>query len=413
MLFPVSRSKTFTFVTTQLFFCLVLASSICRADEPLLVSSQSVNSVRPAADTKKPHPTFPRLAADFEPQRALVLSVSDWQPHHAPVFRQLIEKTRGHVEVLVLCNGRKQLDMVVDWLKTISDRCDHLYFADLELDTIWLRDFAPLHAQTATGSQSLDFYYVGERPKDDRMPKTWAQRTGSQLIEVHWTLQGGNLISNGQHLAIATERIFVDNAITFPNPLPGTDPRLEGRKIVFEAFVKSCNLEQFIILEHLQSEATKHIDMFANFVGPDRMVVARVDPRLDPINAAILDRNARRLQTIKVGGQPLQIHRVQIPARDGQSWSAFANIIIANDLVLMPTYETDPPALVAAAVALYQKLLPKHQIKTVDITSFKQLQGELHCLSMNLPKFAALPSQTIRYTDVIKHLGDKYNNTTK
>jgi agmatine/peptidylarginine deiminase len=360
-------------------------------------SNQSLFVLREKPDpASKPHPPFPRLAADFEPQRGLVLSVSDWQPHHAPVFQQIVEKTNGHVEVLVLCNNQAQFFMVMGWLESLADKADHLHFALFELDTIWLRDFSPLVAETKDGkAQLLDFLYAGERPKDDRMPDIWAQRSRATPVKVPYTLQGGNLLCNGKHLAIATSRIFVDNAITFPYPTPGMDTMYEGRKIVFEGFLQHCNLEQFIILEHLQEEATKHVDMFATFVSPHEVVVAAVDPRFDPVNAGILDRNARRLQNVKVDGSPLKVYRLPIPPRNGRSWSAFTNVIFANELVLMPIYDSDPKPLVDNAIKLYKSLLPNHTVKTVDITSFKQLQGELHCLSMNLPKFGPwLPNTT-------------------
>lgn len=362
-------------------------------------STQSLFVLREKPDPKKkPHPTFPRLAADFEPQRALVLSVSDWQPHHAPVFQQIVEKTHGHVEVIVLCNNKEQFFMVISWLKSISDKADHLHFTLFELDTIWLRDFCPLIAETKDGdAQLLDFLYAGERPKDDRMPAVWAQRSKAPPVNVPYTLQGGNLLCNGKHLAIATSRIFVDNAVTFPQPMPGMDTVYEGRKIVFDGFLEYCNLEQFIILEHLEQEATKHVDMFATFVSPNDVVLASVDPGFDPINAGILDRNAKRLQNVSVDGRPLNVHRLPIPPRNGQSWSAFTNVIFANELVLMPIYDTDPKPMVDNAIKIYKKLLPNHTVKTVDITSFKQLQGELHCLSMNLPKFGPWLPKAISY----------------
>ena len=68
-------------------------------------------------------------------------------------------------------------------------------------------------------------------------------------------------------------------------------------------------------------------------------------------------------------------------------------------LVLMPVYETDPETYVNRAKLTYQRLLPGHKIKTMDITSFRKLQGELHCLSMNLPDKADFPRKTFRYKD--------------
>ncbi len=345
---------------------------------------------------------LPRIPGEFEKQKALVFSVSDWQPHHSHILRELVEKTHGHVDVLILHNDTKQLSMTLEWLKDSDDKCGHVHFCQMELDTIWLRDFAPLFAETESGPAAFDFLYEGSRPKDDSMPKRWCEMTGCQHTDVRWTMQGGNLLCNGHHLVVMTDRIFEDNYIRFMNPLPGMNVEVERRKIVTEGLTQACNIAALVILEPLQSEATRHADMFATFLAPDQIVVASVDPRRDPVNAAILDRNAKRLESVSIGTRPLQVHRLPIPPRDGKSWSAFTNAIIANDLLLMPIYDSDPEEMVQSAVRIYQELLPHHKIKTVDITTFKQLQGELHCLSVNLPEWAALPAQTITWQQAVE-----------
>ena len=367
--------------------------SVGRSRNPSSASTRPPSAPKPeAAEAKK----FPRLIADFEEQRALVISVSDWQPHHSAVFTQIIEKTHGHVDVLVLFNDRAQLDLCLEWLRPLAGKRDHVYFHEMQLDTIWLRDFCPLLAETENGVAAFDFYYEGSRPKDDRMPDEWARRTGAQLKKVEWTLQGGNLLTNGAHLAVATDRIFKDNYIQFLNPLPSTNPEVDRRRMVVDAITQPCNIRQLLILESLQNEATRHADMFMAFLDKQTVVVSRLDPRRDPVNARILDRNASNLGKVKVDGKPLAVHRIDIPVRKGQSWSAFTNLIIANDLVLMPVYKTDPPQMIQQAVKKYQSLLPKHSIETIDITTFRNLQGELHCLSMNLPKVAKLPGKLFR-----------------
>ena len=201
--------------------------------------------------------SFPRLLADFEPQKALVVSVSDWQPHHAYVLKQIVEKTRGHVDLLILHNDLNQRAECMKWLEPLKGKRDHVLFHQLELNTIWMRDFCPLFARQENGSlKAFDFYYEGVRPKDDRLPKTWSERTACQWEKVEWTLQGGNLISNGAYLGVATTRIFQDNYIRFPNPRRNMNVEYERRKMVVDAITKPLNLRELVILEPLQSEAT-------------------------------------------------------------------------------------------------------------------------------------------------------------
>jgi agmatine/peptidylarginine deiminase len=231
------------------------------------------------------------------------------------------------------------------------------------------------------------------------------------LRTVKWIVQGGNLISNGAGIAIAPDRIFSDNNVQFPNPLPGRNPQQEARDMVTKEFKRSFNLDQLVILEPLQQEATKHADMFATFLDSHRVLVARVDARRDPINAGILERNARRLQATQVNGRPLEVHRINIPPRDQTYWSPYTNIIMANQLLLMPTFDSDPPHLVQQAIATYKRLLPEHVIETVNMTSMKTLQGSLHCLSLNLPDKAPWPKTYYSFENTVKSLGE--NNPAK
>lgn len=336
---------------------------------------------------------LPRLAAEFENPRVLLLSVSDWQPHHRHVLVEIAQKTAGHVNLLVLCNDTAQIKETTKWLLEKGSEFPHVYFCEIELNTVWLRDFGPIFAQTETGAMALDFYYEGTRPKDDALPEKWCDRSDCQHVKVPWTAHGGNLMSNGQGLALSTNRIFIDNYIKFPKTGRKINPEQERRVLVVKELMKFCNLSQLVVLEPLQEESTKHVDMFTSFISKNDLLVAQIDPRRDPVNAKIMERNIIRLKRIKVDGEPLRVHPVPIPVRDGKAWSAYTNSIVARNLVLLPVYDSDPPHITRAAAAAYRRLLPKHRIETIDMTSMKKLQGELHCLSLHVPAFVPLPDR--------------------
>jgi agmatine/peptidylarginine deiminase len=341
---------------------------------------------------------FPRLPSDFEQQQAIVVSLSELLPQHANLLIQIVDKTAGHVKLLILANNLDQVRIAIDVLERASGARDHVSFCKFELDTVWLRDFGPLMMETDGRSISLDFYYVGGlRPKDERMPKEWARRTKTQYVFVPWTMHCGNFLCNGRGLVLTSTRIFDDNYIRFEQIYPGMDPEYERRKLVVDELKKHCHIQELVVLDPLVNEATRHVDMFAAFVAPDRVVVAQLDSRSDHHNAAILDRNAERLVKIAVGGRPLQVTRIQIPPPDGKFWSTYTNAIFANDLVLVPTLDSDPAPLVQKAIETYQRLLPDHAIVPIDTTTLKKLEGSLHCLSLNIPAFAPLPDRVVPY----------------
>ena len=343
-----------------------------------------------------------RVPGEFERQLAIILSVSDWQPHHFPILQQIVESTANHVNVLILYNDLKQLRLAATDLAKAKKNYKHVYFSPLELNTIWLRDFGPRLATLDNGWISIDFFYEGSRPKDDGFPRQWAIATGTRLRTVRWTVQGGNLLSNGAGLGITTERLFRDNNVQFPNPIAGRDPRKEGRDMVTKDFKLAFNLDELVVLQPLQNEATQHCDLFVTLIAPNRAVVASLERWQDPINSAILDQNARRLQEVRINGKPMEVHRIKVPPRQGTYWSPYTNVILANNLLLMPKFDSDPPAIVQNAIATYQRLLPGYTVKTIDMTSMKALQGSLHCLSLNLPEHAPWPKTFYTFDATIK-----------
>ena len=370
------------------------ASDLSRVSfqNPSLDLLRRLGEEKPAISDGKPSSKFPRLSGEFEPQRAMLLSISDLMPQHFNVLKELITKTAGRLPLVILVNDKKQLKTAVEIADSTGADLSHVSFFIFKLDTIWLRDFGPRFLETESKPQSIDFYYDGTRPLDDQFPNKWGELAGIKNTTVEWTLQGGNLISNGQGLAFTSTRFFEENHVRFPFRQRPGNVEYERRKLVVDAFKKATNIDRLLFLRPLSPEATKHVDMFTTFLAPDHMLVARLDPRADPANARVLNENAQFLQTVNVNGRPMRVDRIDIPPRQDKYWSPYTNAIFANDLVLIPTYSSDPPALVNRAVQTYRRLLPGKHVDTIDMTSMQKLEGALHCLSINVPKFVNLPA---------------------
>ena len=366
--------------------------------------------LRELAEQENNDSLYPRLPGEFEKPDAIVISVSDWQPHHFDVLTDLIEKTRGRANVLILYNDKNLYDekrQLPELIKLLAKSGQsgksyrHIRFMNINLDTVWLRDFSPRLAETEDGGAvSMDFFYEPIRPRDDVFPKTWARLTGASHNLVPWSLQGGNLLSNGRGLALTTSRLFEENRIQRPGKTTEQD-----EAFVKQQFMKFCNIKELVVLKPLQQETTRHVDMFASFLAPDLVLVAKVDARLDPVNARILDNNARILSRVSVDGKPLRVERIWIPPRRGESWSTYTNIILTDRFVLIPTYQSDQSRYVQNAVRTYRRLLPKHHVATIDMTSMEKLGGSLHCLSCSLPAFGKLPKGMLTFEQAAAKAG--------
>ena len=347
---------------------------------------------------------FPRLTGEFEKHRVIVLSICDWQSHHFNVLFELIEKARGRLGILLLYNDTNRSNdesnfaQVIDRLSRTGKDFPHLRFYKTNLDTIWLRDFGPRFAQAPDGKAIVvDFFYDINRPRDDEFPQTWANLTGGSCNVVPWSLQGGNLLANGRGLAITTTRLYEGNRIDRPGKSFS-----QTEAYVKDQVMRFCNIKELVVLKPLENESTRHVDMFATFVAPNIALVAKLDPRFDARNASILDENAALLSEVSVAGRPLSVERVWIPPRKDSHWSSYANIILTDRVVFIPTFKSDPPEYVREAIATYRRLLPKHHVTTIDMTSMEKLGGSLHCLSCSIPSFARLPTGMQTFADAVK-----------
>lgn len=346
---------------------------------------------------------FPRIGGEFESQNAILVSVCELLPQHSKVLQQIVEHTANHVSLVILCNDISQLRDAVNVLETTSGPKDHVSFFHLKMDTIWLRDFGPRIAEHFDGTMSIDFFYDGQRPKDDDFPLRWAKHTDALINKVPWTMHGGNLICNGKGLGITTTRIFTDNNITFPAARRGVDARAEAEKLVTDAFLKYCNLDELVVLEPLREEATRHVDMFAQFLAEDHVLLAKIDPRYDAVNSRVLELNAKKLSQVSVNGKKLKVDRIYIPPHRNRQWSPYTNTITANKMLLMPTFDTDPPDYVRRALKRYRELLPDYYVATIDTSTMKKLQGSLHCMSINIPAYAPLPKKLVSYHRALRY----------
>lgn len=358
----------------------------------------------PEFDPKSP---WPRIAGEFEKQNAILISVSELLPQHGSILKRIAELTEDHVRLIILFNDSKQVTEALKVLSESDQELKHLSFMHFKLDTVWLRDFGPVLAQLEEGVMSVDFFYSGQRPTDDHFPRDWAKVISAEHNSVPWTIQGGNLLCNGSGLALTTTRIYDDNKVVFRRR-PGIDPIKEQRDFVINEFKKYTNLKHIEVLQPLQNEKTKHVDMFATFVNSKEVLVAKVDPRRDPTNARVLDYNAKQLERIKIGGTPLKIHRIPIPVRRGTSWSPYTNVIIANRLIMMPVMKTDDRETMLEAINVYRKLFPNHRVATVDITSMAKLQGALHCMSIHVPSYVELPKDKLVSFERAMKWSDEY-----
>ena len=90
-------------------------SALSRMDfrNPSLELLRQLGAEKPTGMQDHAYEVYPRLSGEFEPQKAMLLSISDLMYQHYGVLKELITKTSGHLPLVILVNDKKQLKTAV------------------------------------------------------------------------------------------------------------------------------------------------------------------------------------------------------------------------------------------------------------------------------------------------------------
>ncbi len=203
-------------------------------------------------------------------------------------------------------------------------------------DRVWTRDYAPLFVKNAAGETAAvkwRFNAWAKYPdfaRDDEAGAALPGRLGLREWRPEMVLEGGAIDVNGAGLALATEECLL-SAVQARNPG-------KAREEIESAVAEFLGVERVLWLKNgiVGDDTHGHIDDLARFVDADTVVIATEDDPSDP-NHAILKENEAILAEY-----PVRAVRLPMPAPlmfNGQRLPAsYANFYIANELVLVPTF---------------------------------------------------------------------------
>lgn len=377
---PVGRDVSTSRRTGSAFRSATLLVLACSA---VLGTSAAPAAAQDRTWSPRPQPTSRVLPAEFERQEGVLIT---WDANDQGMQEAMIEIVAAawqNVNFYILVPNMGAEGQVVRALRAANVPRRAVKFLLVPTDSVWTRDFGPqVVLQRNGGSCMVDCDYGhGDRVGDDLVPAAIAPTLGMSTLRPPITADGGNIQTNGRGLALTTTSILDHNV----------DRNYTPEK-VSKVFRDYYGIEDLVFLEPLAGESTGHVDMFAVFVSEDTVVVGEYDPRHDPVNAELLERNVARLQRVRGPNGPLRIIRVPMPPHDEKVWRTYTNVLFANGTLLVPYYPQLDPHGHALAVATYRKLLPGWKVSGIDCSQLIEWGGAIHCMTMNLARVPAMES---------------------
>ena len=299
------------------------------------------------------------LLGDWELPDAVVVGYDDDWPFSVMA---LVQAIRAHTPVFVaISQDEGASSMATHYLRAVE--AEVLPFP---VNSPWARDYTPLQRRTRRGSWSwIHTHREQGRPLDgsfgQHLAKLWDQRPARRRV----ALEGGGIISNGCGLVALT---------TASLAACGVDPHDEQR---VDSLLLQLGARRAAIVPHLPGEGTGHIDMLAQFVSPQTVLVASADRISHPTCAAALDLAAEVLvDTAGSMGQRLRVVRVPMLIC-GEVFYSYVNGLCLGRQFLIPSYRDVPPPVEQMAYQHIQKSLADLELVPIDAGAIIERGGAI------------------------------------
>jgi agmatine deiminase len=350
-----------------------------------------------------PHQRGYRMPAEWERHEATWLAwphnPEDWPGKFQTipwVYAEIVRLLSAREHVHILVNDIKSEERALSILLRAGAKLEALSFHVWPTDRVWTRDSGPIFVRHAEGKVGLTNWRFNAWAKyddwklDDQIPGLVSQHL--QLPE--WlptvelndgfkqrlVLEGGSIDTNGAGVLLTTEECLLSEV---QQRNPGV-----SREQLEQAFHDYLGIDQVLWLGRgIEGDDTHgHVDDIARFVGPTTIVTA-VEPNTNDANHEPLAENLARLKAARtLDGKQFTIVELPLPRPvifSGQRLPAsYANFYIANDLVLVPTFN-DPQDRVA--LKILSEVFPGREVVGIHAVDLVWGLGTLHCMTQQQP----------------------------
>ena len=316
---------------------------------------------------------------------------SDWAtnlPRAESAFLELARQICARQELILVCSDEALQQRVQQQLEKIGAAMARVRFFCAPSNDTWARDFGPITVIQNGARRLLDFNFNGwgnkfAAEKDDALTRRlWQNNAFGDVAcqPIDFVLEGGSIEVDGCGTLLTTTSCLL---------APTRNPQFSKKEIT-EKLQKDLGIQRILWLEnsHLAGDDTDgHIDMLVRFCSADTLAHIQCADKKDehyPIFAA-LHEELSQLRT--AAGKPYKLVPLPIPpakygARRQRLPASYANFLIINGAVLLPTY--NDPADDFARGQL-QSCFPDREIIDVPALSFVEQGGSVHCLTMQIP----------------------------
>ncbi len=347
-----------------------------------------------------------RWPAEWEPQRATWLSwphnASDWPGKFAGiewVFAEICRALALEQRVGLIVGSDSVLGAAREALTAVGAPLEQFDWLVSATDRSWTRDFVPtwLVRTPPFGPRELGAVKwlfngwarypdhardeaAGQRVAESRTTRVWQPRRGSDSGAARFVLEGGAIDGDGEGTLLTTSDCLLGTV--FPRNPGVSEAAMERILSDYLCIDKTLWLPAGVAGD----DTSGHVDDVARFVAPGRVLLCREENPEDE-NYAPLERAREYLQGERdARGRRIEVIGLPMPSprhHDGQRLPAsYANFLLANGVVLVPTFNDPKDRLVLGLLA---ELFPERRVVGIHCLDLVLGLGSVHCSTHQEP----------------------------
>jgi agmatine/peptidylarginine deiminase len=324
-----------------------------------------------------------RMPAEWELQSMVQLTWphkdTDWAPilpEITAVYNEMAREIRKREKLLIVAPAEVQPPTLNSYLITLNTN-----------DT-WARDHGFITVEELTANSQkpktkilLDFCFNGwgekfEATLDNEINRhLYDQGLIKGIYESHldFVLEGGSIESDGKGTIFTTSCCLMAPHRNQPLTQSEIEQRLK----------QSLGAERVVWINHgslIGDDTDGHIDTLVRICPNDTLLYIGSDEEHPDL--LLMGEELKTFRTLE--GKPYRLLKLPLPRPiydgDDRLPATYANYLVINDAVLVPTY--NQPDLDQEAMRIIQQAFPDREIVGIDCRAVIKQHGSLHCCTM-------------------------------
>ena len=309
-------------------------------------------------------------------------------PCNKDLYGKIINKARDEVANVINEIAKTEHVIVLsnkEDINEIQNKTDHknIDIVECKLDDSWMRDIAPIFYNEDEKLKSISFEFNGYGKYPDYLNDNKISKFISNYLNIptkvsDLVIEGGAITYDDKKNLFSTKNvIFNKNRKQKHN----SEYIIKELKFLFD-------LNYIFLFENglIEDDTDGHVDNLLCPIGKNQYLIATTH-KLDP-NYEILEKNKTDLiKFFKDTNQTFDLIEVPLPTRkkinNKNIISSYINFYFSKNKIILPKFNVKEDNEVKI---IFEKIFSNREIMMLETENINYGGGNIHCITMNVPK---------------------------